>query len=132
MTRRVVIIGNGMAGARLQEELHRRDPAGEHVTSVVIGDEPGSAYNRILMSNVVAGRITPADTRLRADNWYSERNLQTHTGVRVERVDRDTKTVHCDDGTVHGTTVWCSPPAAVLSSRRSTVRSRNRVARSKV
>ncbi|MGK9271762.1 FAD-dependent oxidoreductase [Williamsia muralis] len=102
MTRRVVIIGNGMAGARLQEELHRRDPAGEHVTSVVIGDEPGSAYNRILMSNVVAGRITPADTRLRADNWYSERNLQTHTGVRVERVDRDTKTVHCDDGTVHG------------------------------
>jgi assimilatory nitrate reductase electron transfer subunit len=101
MTRRVVIIGNGMAGARLQEELHRRDPAGEHVTSVVIGDEPSAAYNRILMSNVVAGRITAADTMLRADNWYSERNLRTHTGVRVERVDRDAKEVHCDDGTVH-------------------------------
>jgi assimilatory nitrate reductase electron transfer subunit len=101
MTKRVVIIGNGMAGARLQEELHRRDPAGEQVTSVVIGDEPNAAYNRILMSNVVAGRITAADTKIRADNWYTERNLQTHIGVRVERVDRDTKSVHCSDGSVH-------------------------------
>jgi assimilatory nitrate reductase electron transfer subunit len=101
MTRRVVIIGNGMAGSRLQEELHRRDPAGEQVTSVVIGDEPNAAYNRILMSNVVAGRINAADTKIRADNWYTERNLQTYIGVRVERVDRDTKSVHCSDGSVH-------------------------------
>lgn len=101
MSKRVVIIGNGMAGARLQEELHRRDPAGEHVTSVVIGDEPSAAYNRILMSNVVAGRITAENTLLRAANWYSDRNLQTHTGVRVESIDRDTRAVHCDDGTVH-------------------------------
>lgn len=101
MSKRVVIIGNGMAGARLQEELHRRDPAGEHVTSVVIGDEPSAAYNRILMSNVVAGRITAANTLLRAADWYSDRNLQTHTGVRVDSIDRDTRSVHCDDGTVH-------------------------------
>lgn len=101
MTKRVVIIGNGMAGARLQEELHRRDPAAEHVTSVVIGDEPNAAYNRILMSNVIAGRITAENTLLRAANWYSERNLQTYTGVRVDRIDRNTQTVHCDDGTEH-------------------------------
>lgn len=101
MTKRVVIIGNGMAGARLQEELHRRDPDGSHITSVVIGEEPTAAYNRILMSNVVAGRISPADTMIRGTNWYSERNLQTHTGVRVERVDRTDQTVHCSDGTVH-------------------------------
>ncbi|PXW30974.1 UNVERIFIED_CONTAM: assimilatory nitrate reductase electron transfer subunit [Williamsia faeni] len=101
MTKRVVIVGNGMAGARLQEELHRRDPGGERVTSVVIGEEPTAAYNRILMSNVVAGRIRPADTMIRAENWYRERNLQTHVGVRVERVDRAAQTVHCSDGTVH-------------------------------
>lgn len=101
MTTRVVIIGNGMAGARLQEELHRLDPMGAQVTSVVIGDEPNAAYNRILMSNVVAGRIRPADTMIRAAGWYAERNLETHTGVRVTSIDRDARRVHCDDGTVH-------------------------------
>ncbi|WP_207840115.1 FAD-dependent oxidoreductase [Williamsia soli] len=101
MSKRVVIIGNGMAGARLQEELHRLDPTGTQVTSVVIGDEPNAAYNRILMSNVVAGRIRAADTMIRAAGWYSERNLQTHTGVRVTSIDRDAQNVRCDDGTVH-------------------------------
>lgn len=101
MSKRVVIIGNGMAGARLQEELHRRDPSGEQITSVVIGDEPTAAYNRILMSTVVAGRITADNTLLRSANWYADRNLQTHTGVRVHSIDPAMRTVHCDDGTVH-------------------------------
>ena len=57
--RSVVIAGYGMAGARLAEEILRRDPGGEHVVLTVLGEEPHLAYNRVLLSGVVAGSMKP-------------------------------------------------------------------------
>lgn len=45
MTRRLVVIGNGMAATRLVQRLVERDPARFAIT--VVGDEPHPAYNRI-------------------------------------------------------------------------------------
>ncbi len=50
--RRVVVIGNGMVGSRFAEELAAADP---EVTLTVLGKEPVGAYNRVLLSSVVAG-----------------------------------------------------------------------------
>ncbi|WP_305092141.1 FAD-dependent oxidoreductase [Prescottella sp. R16] len=102
MTRRVVIVGNGMAGARLAEELRRREPSRGRLAVTVVGAEPRAAYNRILLSNVLAGSITARDTRLRPDDWWSRNHVDVRTGVRVTGVDTAGRVVHCDDGTVLG------------------------------
>jgi assimilatory nitrate reductase electron transfer subunit len=89
--RSVVVVGNGMAGARLVDELCRRDPA---VAVTVFGAEDRPAYNRILLSDVLAGRrghdaidLPPAPSRV----------LQRQ-GTSVTAIDRVARTVTADDG----------------------------------
>ena len=52
--RRLVVIGNGMAGMRTVEELLQLAPDFYDVT--VFGAEPHVNYNRILLSPLLAGR----------------------------------------------------------------------------
>lgn len=99
---RVVIVGNGMAGARLAEELRRRERDPARLGIVVFGAEPRAAYNRILLSNVLAGSITARDTRLRPDDWWVRNHVDVRTGVRVTGIDTATRTVCGDDGTTLG------------------------------
>lgn len=61
MTRRLVVIGNGMAATRLVQRLVERDPARFAIT--VVGDEPHPAYNRIQLSPLLAGEKTAAQIR---------------------------------------------------------------------
>ena len=67
-TQRLVVIGNGMAGARLVEDLLARDGA-DRFDITIFGDEPHGNYNRILLSGVLAGqppaRRTSSSTRCR-------------------------------------------------------------------
>ena len=51
---RLVVIGNGMAGARTVEEILARGGA-DLFDITMFGDEPYGNYNRILLSNVVNG-----------------------------------------------------------------------------
>lgn len=55
MSEPLVIVGNGMAAARLCEELAQR-ALGRYAVAV-IGEEPRLAYNRVLLSSVLAGEI---------------------------------------------------------------------------
>ena len=57
MSEPLVIIGNGMAAARLCEELAKRG-LGRYAVAVV-GEEPRLAYNRVLLSSVLAGETGP-------------------------------------------------------------------------
>lgn len=102
MTRRVVIVGNGMAGARLAEELRRRERDPLRLEVVVFGAEPRAAYNRILLSNVLAGNIAARDTRLRPDDWWVRNHVDVRVGVAVTEIDVVGRTVRGDDGTVLG------------------------------
>ncbi|RZS34898.1 assimilatory nitrate reductase electron transfer subunit [Herbihabitans rhizosphaerae] len=100
--REVVIVGYGMAGARLAEEIRRRDPAGEVVSLTVIGEENQQPYNRVLLSTVVAGSMTPDAVRLQGSDWAAEHNVDLRLGVAVSTVDRRMRTVTLDDGSVLG------------------------------
>jgi len=86
----LVVVGNGMAAIRLVEELVRRK-APLRVT--VIGDEPGPAYNRILLSAVLEGSHPSQELRLRNEGWYSEHDIELISGTRVVRIDRDERVV---------------------------------------
>jgi assimilatory nitrate reductase electron transfer subunit len=70
---RVVVVGHGMVGSRFVEELTRRDPAAE-VT--VLGAEEYEPYNRVLLSEVVAGKVDVASLTLPGSSV---------PGVRVRR-----------------------------------------------
>ncbi|MDP9181892.1 MAG: FAD-dependent oxidoreductase, partial [Actinomycetota bacterium] len=86
----MVVVGNGMAGARVVEELLRREP-GLDVT--VFGAEKQAAYNRILLSDVLAGKRPAADVALRSVDGAVRR-----LGTEVVGIDRAAKAVHTADG----------------------------------
>lgn len=87
--KRVVVVGNGMAGARIVDELLRRDPS---LQITVFGAERRPAYNRILLSDVLAGKRD--DVSLASADGPAR-----HLGVEVTRVDREARTVYAPDGT---------------------------------
>lgn len=79
----VVVIGAGMAGARLAARV-------PGVT--VVGEERHAPYNRVLLADVLAGRYEPDVIALPA--------TEVRRGVRAVRIDRADRLVHCDDGSV--------------------------------
>lgn len=105
MTRRVVVVGNGMAGARLVHELHRRDASGSHVHLTIIGEEPRAAYNRVLLSTVLAGGLTAEAVRLRPEGWAERNGIEVHTGTTVLGIERSRRRVECLDSDGSGSTV---------------------------
>lgn len=83
----VIVVGNGMAGARFVQAL--TDKARDRFTITVFGDEPYGNYNRILLSSVLAGAKQPVDIFLNPTEWYEKNGIRLHLGVRVVRIDRD-------------------------------------------
>jgi nitrite reductase (NADH) large subunit len=94
-TPRLVIIGNGMAGARLAEEVvARRTPRLQPVDITMFGDEPYGNYNRILLSGVLSGSHDPKDIFINPLAWYTENGVTLHAGARVTRIDREARMVY--------------------------------------
>lgn len=96
---RLVVVGNGMVGSRLVEEVQARGGAGLWHTTVV-GSEEQEAYNRIQLSGVLAGSHREDDLALGLPGAYCPDDVQVRTGSAVVRVHRSTRTVHLDDGAV--------------------------------
>ncbi len=95
--RRLVVVGNGMAGVRAVEEILARGGA-ELFEITIFGDEPYGNYNRIMLSHVLSGEESHDDIYLNSFEWYAENAIDLHAGVRVERVDRYAKVVITTDG----------------------------------
>jgi nitrite reductase (NADH) large subunit len=92
---KLVVIGNGMAGARLVEDALALAPDTFDVT--VFGDEPYGNYNRILLSNVLNGTQDAKEIFLNPLAWYEENDVTLHAGRRVTKIDRDARTVHAGE-----------------------------------
>jgi NAD(P)H-dependent nitrite reductase large subunit len=97
--RRLVVVGNGMAGARLVEEILARG-GGHRFDLVVYGEEPVGNYNRILLSSVLARTHDPKDIFLNPLPWYATNGVTLHAGVRVTAIDTAQREVTGADGTV--------------------------------
>ncbi len=93
----LVIIGNGMAAARLCEELRARDPA---CPVTVVGAEPHPAYNRVLLSDVLARKVAVDDLALKPDAWWERHGIKVIRGVPATGIDRTEKKVTLADGSV--------------------------------
>ena len=97
--RRLVVIGNGMAGARVVEEILTRGGAAQF-SITMFGDEPYGNYNRIMLSHVLSGEESDDDIFLNSLEWYIENGILLHAGVRVQRIDRFAQMVFSDDGQI--------------------------------
>jgi nitrite reductase (NADH) large subunit len=101
----LVVVGNGMAGARAVEEILTRG-GGETFHITMFGDEPHGNYNRILLSELLAsgadpdGQLLDEDLFLNPWEWYRDNGITLHAGVRVVRVDRFAHRVYADDGSI--------------------------------
>ncbi|MFG2001789.1 FAD-dependent oxidoreductase [Spirillospora sp. NPDC048911] len=91
----IVVIGNGMAGSRFVTELRDRD---RETPLTVFGAERQQPYNRVLLSNVLAGVAGPDQIGLVDPSWYERNDVDVRSGVEIVRIDRDAKEVHADDG----------------------------------
>jgi len=85
--RRVVVVGHGMVGSRFAEDLVAADP---DVLITVLGKELTPAYNRVLLSSVVAGSKSADLLALAA---APNSRLRVLTGVAATRIDRERRRV---------------------------------------
>src|SRR5688572_7600761 len=81
----LVVVGTGMAGARVVEDLLTRAPDRFNVR--MFGDEPNGTYNRVLLSGVLGGFVNPQELWTNPLEWYQSRGVVVHAGVRVQQID---------------------------------------------
>ena len=97
MSEPLVIIGNGMAAARLCEELSQR-ALGRYAIAVV-GNEPRLAYNRVLLSSVLAGEVSASDITVKPADWWRKHGVTLCYGTAATAVDVAARTVTLEDNT---------------------------------
>src|ERR1700726_4121404 len=74
-----------MAAARLVDELTKR--AQGRYAIAVIGDEPRLAYNRVLLSSVLAGETASHDIELKPAAWWRGRGVTLKYGCAATEID---------------------------------------------
>lgn len=84
----VVIVGNGMAGHRLAQALRSRRA---DLAVTVLGAEPVRAYNRVLLSAVLAGASTPESVEL------ADARVDVRLGAQVVGIDTRARRVTLAD-----------------------------------
>ncbi len=92
---RLIIIGNGMAGGKLAEELVTRGR--ERYDLTIVGDEPCGNYNRIKLVVKLKEPELP-DLFLNTPEWYARNNIRTLLGQPVRSLDRSAKRVTLASG----------------------------------
>ncbi|WP_282171487.1 nitrite reductase large subunit NirB [Cytobacillus firmus] len=94
--KKLVLVGNGMAGVRTVEEILKAAPEKFEIT--IFGSEPHPNYNRILLSKVLQGDTDVKDITLNDWEWYKTNNITLYSGETVVKADPDRKVVISDKG----------------------------------
>ena len=117
--KRLVVVGNGMAGIGCVEQILKYAP---RFDITVFGDETHVNYNRVLLSAVLAGEKSADEIVINPLEWYQHNGIRLHVGVRIVDVDARRKVVTGDDGSVTpydavllatGSSAWFPPIAGL-------------------
>jgi nitrite reductase (NADH) large subunit len=98
MSKKLIVIGAGMASGRMLEHLTDEAPDAYDIT--LLNAEPRGNYNRLMLSPVLSGEKTYQEIVTHDDDWYAERGITTRFGDAVQGIDPKGKTVTAADGTV--------------------------------
>uniref|UniRef100_A0A8J7VY05 FAD-dependent oxidoreductase n=1 Tax=Coralloluteibacterium stylophorae TaxID=1776034 RepID=A0A8J7VY05_9GAMM len=92
----VVIVGAGQAGSELATSLRTQGHAGG---IVVVGDERWLPYRRPPLSKTfLAGDAAPESLEIKPAALYAKLDIEVQTGVGVETIDREARSVRLYDG----------------------------------
>jgi NAD(P)H-nitrite reductase large subunit len=64
----------------------------------IVGAEPDPPYNRVLLSQVLAGAVADQELPLRHPDWFAKRGVALRLGVAARHVDTAARTVELADG----------------------------------
>lgn len=93
--RRVVIIGNGVAGMTVAEALRDASPS---IAIDVVSAEPHHFYNRMALGRVVYNRQAMQGMVLLPDSWYAEHRINVWLNTVAVAIRRDERTVQLGTG----------------------------------
>nr|WP_297494426.1 nitrite reductase large subunit NirB [Acidocella sp.] len=96
--KKLVVIGNGMAGMRTVEEILQCAPDMFDIT--VFGAEPQVNYDRIMLSPLLAGEKSFEQIVLNSLEWYAAHGIELIAGDAVVEIDRGSRVVTAASGTM--------------------------------
>ena len=94
--KKLVMVGNGMAGVRCIEHLLKLAPELYDIT--IFGAEPHPNYNRIMLSSVLAGGASLEEIILNDLEWYTSNHITLHVGHTVTSINVMERKVTSDQG----------------------------------
>lgn len=96
MTKKLVVIGAGMASGRMLEHLFEVAPDAYDVT--LFNQEPRGNYNRLMLSPVLSGDKTYEEIVTHDDDWYATHGVNCRFGEAIVKIDRKAKIVYTNQG----------------------------------
>ena len=103
-----VIIGGGLAAAKVAEALRAKDFEGN---VLLIGAEERLPYERPPLSKeFLAGKKSLADATTLAASWYRDHHVDLLLGTTVTAIDPEPRRSRCPTAPPAATTSWRWPP----------------------
>ncbi|MBE9637604.1 nitrite reductase large subunit NirB [Salipiger mangrovisoli] len=96
MTKKLIVIGAGMASGRMLEHLIDANPDAYDIT--LFNAEPRGNYNRLMLSPVLSGEKTYEEIVTHDAAWYEERGVTCRFGEKVVAIDTENKVVTGENG----------------------------------
>jgi nitrite reductase (NADH) large subunit len=90
----VLVVGGGIAGQAVCEELRKRSP---DTAITLLCKEPRAPYDRVSLGRLLAGDDV-ASLQLRPDDWYADHAITLRTGATVAALDPDAGTATLEGG----------------------------------
>ena len=95
MSRRYVVIGNGIAGQTCAEELRARD---SECSIVMLAAERHPLYNRVALPRFLRGQVREEKVLMRTVEDYQKRGLEIHFETWATEVDTAARVVRTNRG----------------------------------
>jgi NAD(P)H-nitrite reductase large subunit len=95
LSRRYVIIGNGIAGTTCAQQLRKADP---NCSIKLITNEPYPLYNRVSLPRFLQGVLVEAKVMIRNREWHEAQRIDLMTETLVTSVDAPNRVVFTDHG----------------------------------
>ncbi|MFI5303448.1 MAG: nitrite reductase large subunit NirB [Nitrospiria bacterium] len=93
--KKLVVVGNGMAGIAAVEQILALKSSLE---ISVYGAEPFVNYNRILLSDVLSGKMRPEETYLNSREWYQKNGISLNVNQKIMEINPEARTILNDRG----------------------------------
>ncbi|CAB1062726.1 hypothetical protein D1BOALGB6SA_7508 [Olavius sp. associated proteobacterium Delta 1] len=95
---RYVLVGGSAAAVSALEAIRSVDKSGR---IDLFSDENVPLFSRVLLPYYVAEELSKPLLNFRSADFFEENNITAHIGVRVQKIDPDSKTVTADDGNTY-------------------------------